>query len=156
MADFQFNISKGRAVELYNRVKTGDPADSALLLVVLAEEDVESDAVLKDKDTLADVLAGATNEATNGGYVRKVLTAADLGVLSPDDANDRIDLDIPDQTWTNVLPGSNWAKIAICYRPATESADSEIIPLTSHDFPMIPDGSNMVAQIDSVGFFRAV
>ncbi|WP_433235491.1 hypothetical protein ACQPYK_25430 [Streptosporangium sp. CA-135522] len=156
MADFQFNIAKGRTAELYNRVKTGDPATSTLLLVALAAANIETDAVLKDRDTLADVLAGTTDEATNTGYTRKVLAAADLNALTPDDVNDRIDLDIPDQTWTNVQVGSNWSKILVCYRPATASPDSAIIPLTSHDFPIQPDGSNVVVQIDPAGFFRAV
>lgn len=155
IADFEFNISKGRTVELYNRVKTADPSTCALVLVALSATNIESDAVLKDKDTLADVLSGATDEATNTNYARKVLVAADLAPVVPDDANDRTDIDIPDQTWNNVLAGTNWAKILVCYRPATGSADSAIIPLTAHDFPMTPDGSNIVAQVDSAGFFRA-
>ncbi|MEV4749059.1 hypothetical protein AB0K21_21995 [Streptosporangium sp. NPDC049248] len=156
MADFQFNVSKGRAVELYNRVKTSDPVNSALILVALAAANVETDAVLKDKDTLADVLSGSTDEATNVGYSRKVLAAADLTAVVPDDVNDWVDLALPDQTWANVQAGSNWSKILVCYRPATGSADSAIVPLTSHDFPINPDGSNVVAQVDPSGFFRAV
>ncbi|MGW4639567.1 hypothetical protein ACWEN6_13615 [Sphaerisporangium sp. NPDC004334] len=156
MANFPFNLALGRTAELYNRVKTGDPATSALLVVALAQTGLESDAVLRDKDTLADVLAGATNEVTNTGYGRKVLTAADLAALAPDDVNDRLDLDIPDQTWTSVQAGDVWAKILICYRPATGSPDSAILPLTCHDFPLVPDGTSIVAQIDSAGFYRAV
>ncbi|MDF5756642.1 hypothetical protein [Spongiactinospora sp. TRM90649] len=156
MADFQFNIAKGRAVELYRRVKAGDPATSALLVVVLAATGVESDAVLRDKDTLADVLSGSTDEASNTGYARKVLGAADLAVPAPDDANDWASIAISDQTWLNVQAGSNWSKVLICYRPATASPDSAVIPMTSHDFPIIPDGSNVVAQVDLSGFFRAV
>jgi hypothetical protein len=156
MADFQFNAAKGRVVELYNRVRTGDPATSALLVVALDAANIETDAGLKDKDTLADVLAGITNEATNVGYSRKVLGAADLSVVEPDDENDWVDLALPDQTWLNVQAGTNWAKILVCYRPASASPDSAVIPLTSHDFPINPDGSNVVAQVDPSGFFRAV
>lgn len=36
MANFVFNIAKGRVAELYNRVTTNDPANSALVAVVLA------------------------------------------------------------------------------------------------------------------------
>ncbi|WP_440063807.1 hypothetical protein [Streptosporangium sp. OZ121] len=155
MPDFQFNISKGRATELYTRVKTGDPATSALVLVALAETGIETDAVLEDKDTLADVLSGSTNEATNVGYARKVLSAADLTVVVPDDVNDWVDLALPDATWANVQAGTDWSKVLVCYRPATGSPDSAIVPLTSHDFPIKPDGSNVVAQVDPSGFFRA-
>ncbi|WP_214317058.1 hypothetical protein [Nonomuraea sediminis] len=156
MPDFQFNVAKGRTTELYNRVKIGDPAGSALIVLALAAANVETDAVLKDKDTLADVLGGATDEATNTGYSRKVLVAADLNPVVPDDVNDWVDLSIPGQTWANVQPGSNWSKILVCYRPAAASPDSAIVPLTSHDFPINPDGSNVVAQVDPSGFFRAV
>ncbi|SDI40668.1 hypothetical protein SAMN05421505_14915 [Sinosporangium album] len=156
MADFTFNIALGRVAELYWRVKNSDPANSALLVVALAATGVETDAVLRDKDTLADVVAGTTNEATNVGYARKVLAAADLAAYAPDDVNDRTDLDIPDQTWTAVQtsPGA-WAKLLICYRPATGSADNAVIPLTAHDFPEVPSGSDIVAQINAAGFYRA-
>ncbi|MFG3438345.1 hypothetical protein ACGF0J_13970 [Nonomuraea sp. NPDC047897] len=156
MADFQFNVAKGRVVELYRRVRVGDPATSALLVVALDAAGIETDAALKDRDSLADVLAGATNEVTNTGYSRKVLAAGDLSDVVPDDANDWTDLALPDQTWNNVQMGTNWAKIIICYRPAAASPDSAVIPLTSHDFPINPDGSNVVAQVDPSGFFRAV
>ncbi|GGK90377.1 hypothetical protein Ppa06_58080 [Planomonospora parontospora subsp. parontospora] len=153
--DFVFNIAKGRAAELYWRVKNSDPANSALLVVALAVANLEADTVLQDKDTLADILSGATDEATNSGYARNVLTAADLAALTPDDTNDRMDLDIPDQTWTAVQAGSNWGKLVIAYRPASASPDSAIIPMTAHDFTITPDGSNIVAQIDAAGFYRA-
>ncbi|GAA3144834.1 hypothetical protein GCM10010466_39900 [Planomonospora alba] len=153
--DFVFNIAKGRAAELYWRVKNSDPANSALLIVALAVANLEADTVLRDKDTLADVLSGSTDEVTNSGYARKVLTAADLAALTPDDVNDRMDLDIPDQTWTAVQSGTNWSKLLICYRPGAASPDSAVIPLTAHDFTITPDGSNIVAQIDAAGFYRA-
>ncbi|MFI6909668.1 hypothetical protein ACIBKY_50995 [Nonomuraea sp. NPDC050394] len=156
MANFAFNISLGRIAELYHRVKIGDPAGSSLLVVALAETGLESDAVLKDKDTLADVLAGATNEAGNAGYARKVLAAVDLHAVAADDAADRMRLDIPDQTFTAVqTAGGPWAKIVIAYRPAAASPDSAIIPLTCHDFTMTPDGNNIAVQIDPLGFFEA-
>lgn len=157
MADFAFNIALGRSVELYNRVKTGDPAGSTLVIAALATAGLETDAVLRDKDTLADLVAGTTNEVPTGnGYARKTLTAADLNVVAPDDANDRSDLDIPDQTWTSVLTASGgWSKLVICYKPGSASPDSAIVPLTAHDFAITPDGTDIVAQIAAAGFFRA-
>lgn len=156
MAVFPFNIAKGRAVELYLRVKTGDPATSSLLIVALAASGIESDDVLKDCDSLAAVLAGATNEASNSGYARKVLGAGDLAAYAPDYVNDRTDVDIPDQTYNSVqATGGAWAKVLVCYRPLTGSPDSDIVPLTAHDFSIIPDGSNIVVQVDSSGFYRA-
>jgi hypothetical protein len=156
MADFVFNIAKGRTAELYNRVDSNDPANSALIVVVLATSGLESDATLKDKDTLADVVSGATNEVTNTNYARKTLTDSDLAAFAADDTNDRVDLDIPDQTWTSVAAGDGWSKIVVCYdSDTTGGADSAIVPLTAHDFVVTPDGSDITAQIASAGFYRA-
>ncbi|TMR90607.1 hypothetical protein [Nonomuraea basaltis] len=157
MADFTFNIALGRSVELLHRVKTGDPAGSTLVIAALATAGLESDAVLRDKDTLADLVSGSTNEVPVGnGYARKTLVAADLNPIAPDDANDRTDLDIPDQTWTSVLAASGgWSKLVVCYKPAAGSTDAQIMPLTCHDFAITPDGTDIVAQIAVAGFFRA-
>lgn len=156
MADFVFNIAKGRVAEFYNRVKTNDGANSALVIVVLATSGIESDATLKDKDTLSDVLSGTTNEVTNTNYARKTLTDADLSALSPDDANDRMDLDFADQTWSAVAAGDGWSKLLICYDgDTTAGTDANIIPLTAHDFAVTPDGSDITAQLAAAGFYRA-
>lgn len=157
MADFVFNIAKGRVVEYYNRVKSNDPTNSAFIVVVLATSGLETDAVLKDKDDLAAVVSGTTNEVTNTGYARKTLTDADLAALpAPDDTNDRYDIDIPDQTWTGVAAGDGWSRMLICYdSDTTAGTDANIIPLCSYDFVVTPDGSDITAQINAAGFFRA-
>lgn len=156
MANQVFNVALGRVAEMYNRVDTNDPANSALVIVILATAGIETDAVLKDKDTLADVVVGTTNEVTNTGYVRKVLTDVDLVAFAPDDVNDRVDLDIPDQTWTAVAAGDGWNDLLVCYDgDTTAGTDANIIPLTMHDFVVTPDGSDITAQIASTGFYRA-
>lgn len=155
MADFVFNIAKGRVAEFYNRVKSNDPANSALIIVVI-DANGDTDATMRDRDDLAALLGGTANEVTNTNYARKVLTDADLAALSIDDANDRIDLDLPDQTWTAVAAGTAWTDILVCYDPdTTGGTDSAIIPLTCHDFALTPDGSDITAQIAAAGFFRA-
>jgi hypothetical protein len=102
-------------------------------------------------------LSGTTNEVTNTGYARKVLTDADLGVSpAPDDTNDRYDIDIADQTWTGVAAGDGWSKLLICYDSDTGAGtDANIIPLCAYDFVVTPDGSNITATINAAGFFRA-
>lgn len=157
MADFVFNIAKGRVVELYNRVDSNDPANSALVIAVLATSGLETDAVLKDKDTLADVLSGTTNEVTNTNYARKVLTDTDLAAFAPDDTNDRTDVDIPDLVWTpGPAAGDGWSKLLICYDgDTTAGTDSNIIPLCAYDCSVTPDGSIIQATISASGFFRA-
>lgn len=156
MADFSFNIAKGRAVELYNRVKVSDPANS--VLVVVAIRTTATDAVLKDLDTLAAVLANAdTDEVANTGYARIVLDQDDLNALSPDDANDRTDLDIADLNWGAITDDDvDWTDVLICYDPdSTGGDDSAIIPLSCHDYEITIDGSSLVTEINAAGFYRA-
>jgi hypothetical protein len=155
MADFVFNIAKGRVAEFYNRVKSNDPANSALIIVVI-DAAGDTDATMKDRDDLAALLAGTANEVTNTNYARKTLTDADLVALTPDDTNDRMDVDIPDQTWSAVAAGTAWTDIIVCYDPdTTGGTDSTLIPLTLHDFAVTADGSDIVAQIAAAGFYRA-
>jgi hypothetical protein len=156
MADFSFNIAKGRAVELYNRVKVSDPANA--VLVVVAIRTTATDAVLKDLDTLAAVLANAdTDEVANTGYARIVLDQDDLNALSPDDANDRTDLDIADLNWGAITDDDvDWTDVLICYDPdSTGGDDSAIIPLSCHDYEITIDGSSLVTEINAAGFYRA-
>jgi hypothetical protein len=155
MANFVFNISLGRVAELYNRVKTNDPANSALIVIVF--NSTATDATLRDLDTVAAIEADAnTAEVTNSGYTRKVLTDADITAFAPDDTNDRVDLDIPDQTWTAVAAGGAWTDICVAYdNDTTGGADSALVPLTWHDFAVTPDGSDITAQINAAGFYRA-
>ena len=156
MADQVFNIALGRVAELYNRVDLSDPTNAALIIVVLAASGIESDAVLKDKDDLAAVVSGTTNEVTNSGYARKTLTDADIVAFAPDDTNNRVDLDIPDQTWTAVAAGDGWNDLLVCYdSDTTGGTDANIVPLTMHDFVVTPDGSDITAQIAAAGFYRA-
>ena len=158
MANLVFNISLGRVTELYNRVDLNDPTASTLVVIVLATTGIEADSVLRDMDTVAALVAGATNEVTNSGYARKVLADADLVAFAPDDTNDRVDLDIPDQTWTAVAAGDGWNDIVICYCAAADTTTANnagIVPMTLHDFQLVPDGSDITAQIAATGFYRA-
>lgn len=152
MANIVFNIAKGRVVELYNRVKGNDPANSALILVPLETSGLEADSVLIDKDDLTALVAGATNEQTTMG--RKTLTDADLAALpAPDDTNDRYSLNLPTVTWTGAT-GNAISKIAVCYDADTTSGtDANIIPLTMFDFVVTPSGTDV--QATGAEFFRA-
>src|SRR3954468_14971165 len=137
MANIVFNIAKGRGVEYYNRVKANDPANSAFILVPIETSGLEADSVLIDKDDLAAVLAGATNEQTTMG--RKTLTDADLAALpAPDDANDRYDIALPTQTWVGAT-GNPISKMLVCYdSDTTGGTDASIVPVTMFDFAMTP------------------
>lgn len=152
MANIVFNIALGRVVELYNRVKSNDPANSALILVPIETSGLEADSVLRDAATLAAVLAGTTNEQTTMG--RKTLTDAELATLpSPDNTNDRYDISLPTVQWVSAT-GNAISKILVCYdADTTAGTDTNIIPLTMFDFPQTPSGSTI--EMSTGVFFRA-
>jgi len=155
VANIVFNMSLGRAAEFYNRVDTNDPAASELVVMILATAGIESDAVLKDKDTFADVVAGTTNEVTNGGYAKKVLGDVDIVAFAPDDGADQVNLDIPDQTFAAIAAGDGWNDFVMGYDPVGSQTMADIVPMTLHDFVVVPDGSDITAQIAAAGFYRA-
>lgn len=151
MADFVFNIAKGRVAELYNRVDAGDPA-AARLYIIPIDAGAASDATLQDADTLADVIAAGVTERTTGGWNRKTLDGAALTALAVDDTNNRMPLDASDQTWTAVTAGAV-TDLIFCYASVASPSNAQLVPLTQHDFPITPDGSDVVAVIND--FYRA-
>jgi hypothetical protein len=149
MANFVFNIAKGRAVELYNRVDTNDPGTSRILIIPLETSGLETQANLEDSLNLSEVLDGTTNEQTTMG--RKNFDDTTLAAFTNDTVNNRNDLDTPDITWTGAT-GNAVSALVFAYDPAT-SADTAIIPISHHDFVVTPDGSDITAQV--AVFFRA-
>ena len=155
MADFVYNIAKGRVAELYNRVDNSDPTNAVLTVVVI--DTAASDATLQDLDTLAAILANtSTAEVTNSNYARIDLDDTDTAAFAADDTNDRVDLDLADFSWSAVASGDSWTDIIICYEPdSTSPSDSNKIPLCQYDFAVTPDGSDITATLNAAGFFRA-
>lgn len=154
MADFVYNIAKGRVAELANRVNNDDPTNSVFIILALAAAD--TDAVMKDLDTVALIESNATAaEQTGGTYARKSLNQASSITVTTDDTNDRVDVDCPDQTWTalTVTSGSITDLVFGYDNDSTAGTDSNIVPLTQHDFAITPDGSDVTATI--AVFFRA-
>jgi hypothetical protein len=151
MADFVFNVAKGRVAELYNRVDAGDPS-TARLYVIPVDVAAVTDATLRDVDTFADVLSAGVTERTTGGWNRKTLAAADLAAMAADDTNDRMDLDAADQTWTAVTAGAV-TDLIFCYAAVGSPTNAQLTPLTQHDFAITPDGSDVTATI--AVFYRA-
>lgn len=150
MAAFVFNISKGRTHEFHRRVNDNDPANSALIVVVLALAGIETDTVLRAYDTLGAILAAANNEPTNSGYARKTLTDSDLAPATIDDTLNKVTLPFPSQTYTAVAAGDAWRKLLICYdADTTAGTDTDIVPVTAHDLlisgaAIQPSGLNVV------------
>ena len=151
MASFGFNVAKGREAEFHNRVDGNDPANSALILAVLAAATIEPDATLVDFDTLAAILA-ISLEVTNGSYARKTLTDANL---SPYTVDDTLNLPMANQTFATIAAGDSWAKLLICYdSDTTGGTDANIVPVVAHDLllngaAVVPNGSDIVVAFPS-------
>lgn len=154
-----FNIAKGRVAELHHRVYVNDPSTSVLVVVLLAYTNLVTDATMKDYATLADILAGASDEATNTGYGRKTLTDSNLtSDFTVDNTNDWVTTDIPDQVWTTVANDGTGriGGLIVCYDAITGSGtDADLVPLTYQPFDVTPNGGQITATIDSSGYFKA-
>jgi hypothetical protein len=150
MGDVVANISKGNLVNYANLPGATD----SLIAVLLKSSGLEADATLVDYDDLAALLAAANDECDFTNYARQTITAI---VVTVDDTNNRVDIDCGDITFTNAGGATNNAigKLVLCYKPASGSADSAIIPMTFHDYVETTTGSTLQLQIAAAGFARA-
>jgi hypothetical protein len=152
MANFTFNIAKGQIAEYFRRVDSNDPANSAIILVPLSASGTEAQG--QDLDTLAAVEADANfAEQTGGSWVRKTLTDSDLSSTNyeVDDTNNRFDVSLPSVTWTSPDAGSNTTGLLVCYdSDTTAGTDSNIIPLTHHDFAVTADDNDVVLNAGDI------
>jgi sirohydrochlorin ferrochelatase len=156
MASVQFNISKGREVEFYNRVDNNDPANSALIMMVLKTGSANGVNGLVDFDTFAAILAGGYTEVTNTNYTRKTLTDADLTAWTPDDTNNWVRLTLPLQSWLNISSGDSWDIVVVGYdNDTTGGTDANIVPVTGGEIresgtAIVPNTSTVVIDFSSV------
>ena len=151
MSDFVFNIAKGRVAELFNRVKSNDPTNSAII-VVPVDRGAASDATLKDTATLTAALAvSGMTERTTGGWTRKTLTDADLSAIAVDDTNDRMPATIPAILWSPGPTTGAVTDLIFCYDPdTTGGTDANIVPLVMSAFAITPDGSDVQANAGDI------
>lgn len=146
MADIVFNAIKGKPAEKV--------ADSASNLGVLLLKTADSDANLKDLSplTVAQLLAAVNIEANFTNYARKTgLT----GTVTVDNTNDWQTISVPNQTWTSAGGATNntLAKLVVYYEEA--AADSTRIPIVALDFVATTDGTDLIANFNAAGFFKA-
>lgn len=144
MANITFNVALGRAAALAALPAASD----ALILIPLEASGLETDAVLKDKDTFADVVSGTTNEQTTVG--RKTLSGITVTV---NDTLDRVEIDAADVSWTSPT-GNPVGAMVVCYDLDTGTGtDADLIPVTKADVTWSPDGTTFTLTISD--FFRA-
>ena len=146
MGDIIFNIAKGKEQYYASLPATND----ALIAVPIETSGLEADSVLQDYDNLNVLLAASNNEQTTMG--RKTLASVTSVV---DDTNNRVDADAADSTWT-AATGNAVSALIVCYDPdTTTGSDTDLIPLTAHDFVVTPNGGDVTAQVATSGFYRA-
>ncbi len=153
MADFVFNIAKGRVTYYADNVEAASPANSAIIVVPI--NTTATDATLKDYNDLAAVLGDAnTSELTGSTWARKTLTASGI-TITTNDTDDRTEVAFDsDQTWSAVAASNDSTDLLFCYDGDTGAGtDANIIPLACFDFAITTDGSDVTAQAGD--FFRA-
>lgn len=157
MANGLFNISRGSVNEIVKQIVANNPANSALVIVLL--QAAEADAVLEDYDDLATLLAAAGNtEASFDNYARVTYTDVELSAPTVDDTGNTLSSDMPDPVWTSAGGTTNntLAKLLICLdEDTTAGNDSNIRPLLHYDFVETTNGNNLTGIVNASGFYQA-
>jgi len=152
MADFVFNISKGKV----NRYADLPDAADALLIVLLKLAGIEADAVLKDYATLAAILGAANDEADFTGYTRRTLASV---TVTPDNTNDWQSADAADPAaYTNSggVPQAVAKAVLVWDGDTGAGTDTSIVPLVALDCAVTFDiGVATTLGFNASGFFRA-
>lgn len=141
------NIAKGRIAH-YGSLPA---ANDALVWVLFTG--TETDANIRDADTLAAIIALATDEATFTGYARVNATGVTVTV---DDTNDRVDIDANDPSWSPTTAQA-LTRIGLFYDPDTTlGTDADLVPLFIDDFALTTPTSGTVSYtVATGGFARA-
>jgi hypothetical protein len=143
MTDGVFNISKGAFAE-----KIRDAATNVGVLLLQANE---AEAAMRRHADVAALLAAAGNtEADFASYARKT---GITGTVTVDNVNDRVDCDLPDQTWTAATTGQTMTKAIVFYEES--ASDAGRVPMTDHDYAATTNGNDLVANVNAAGFARA-
>jgi hypothetical protein len=153
VADFIFNTALGRVRTFADNAAGGVAASQIVCILLTASA---ADDTARDFDDIAALLAGTANEANFTNYARKDIEDASVTV-TVDDTNNRVSIDVPDQTWVAAGGAVNntLTDAVFAYDPTGSSADSALIPISQHDFTPTTDGSNLTLQIDPAGLIRA-
>lgn len=154
---FTANKGKGRIVELYNRVKNNEPANSAFVLIPLSAAGSEAEG--QDYDDLKALLedAGFTEQG-GGGWERKTLTDSELAAFpEPDDENNRYDVENPEVNFGEPEAGNDVVAFALCYDPNTTEGEDDTLEFLGQSLPasgtIEADGTEVTVKAGE--FFRA-
>jgi hypothetical protein len=143
MANFVFNVGKGRIKQLIS---------SGATLKALLLKTADTDAAMKDVDTITALLATVADEADFTNYARPTLASVTQTV---DDTGDKVDADFADIVFTSAGGATNntTTDLIIYYDPG--GGDSACIPLVCLDAVFTTNGQNVTLVVDSTGFWSA-
>lgn len=145
--DFVFTVAAGK-LRYYSELPA---ADDSLIYVLLKSSGLEADTTLRDYDTLSALLAAANDEADFSGYARTTLSTP---VHTEDETNNWWNLDVNDFQFATAAVGNTCGKALVCYKPASGSADSAIIPLVAYNVTLITDGNPVNIAFNASGYAR--
>lgn len=154
MANGVFNIARGK-IGYYTDDTLGLSAANSRLVVVVLQV-AEADDTLNNYDTLGALLSGSNTEAASTNYARKEIAAAGVTYSVDDTANTAKTVIDSDQTWTSVTQAASesWVKLLVCWDGDNAAGtDTNIIPLTYHDFSVTPNGGDITADFDQTNGF---
>ena len=87
-----------------------------------------------------------------------MLTDTDISAVTVDDTNNNARADFADLTWASAGGTANNAlvKLLVCYdNDTTGGTDSNLIPLTFHDFSTTTNGNDLTAVVNAQGYHSA-
>jgi hypothetical protein len=149
-----FNISKHKIGWYFEQAEAGGTA--ALILVLLKATGLEADATIADHDNVSVLLAGTSDQADFTNYARKTVSGSTIDV-NFDDTNNRVLLDMPDQTWTAAGGATNNAlgALLIAFDANTGAGtDTDLVPLLKLDFTATTDGNDLILRFHADGAAR--
>lgn len=153
MANFIFNIAKGRDRAYFDNVNGNSPANSGIVFVLLQAN--EADDTVRDYTNLSTLIAAAGNtEATFTTYTRKVLTDTSGITLTINNTTNVLTIDTPDVQWLTAggTQNNTLTRLLVCYDPdTTAGTDADIIPIYSFDFAATTNGNTLTAQVNAAG-----
>lgn len=155
------NIAKGRINEYAARVAGNDPANSALVIVLLKGSVVSTLDEFRDVDTLAAVLA-VEDECDFTNYARISLTDADISAPTPDDTGNAQSFDVADQSIASAggTLDNDVGAAVVCYDPdTTAGTDADLVPLHVWVHDTQPgestNGETLHVRVDALGLWTA-
>lgn len=153
MANGVFNIAKGAVAEKIR--------DATTNVLVLCLQTNEAESTLVDHDTVASMLTtgGSPSPNVEADFTNYARKTGITGTVTVDDSNDRVDVSIPDQTFTSAGGATNntLTKVIVAYDETGGSpmVDGTVIPMTHHDFAVTTDGNDLIADVGVDGIYRA-